>query len=100
MQDTDTEAQWRRELAEREEQWRAECANPLLKWRREAREHEDAVERETKRRHAKEREMQQTTQGEVCNEDWDSWNAWADGRISAALERHEKIFAEGAGEAL
>ena len=101
MQDTDMElAQWRRDLAEREEQWRAECANPLLKWRREAREDEDAVERETERRRAVEREMRQTAQGEIRSEDWNSWNAWADGRINAALERHEKIFAEGAGGAL
>jgi hypothetical protein len=44
--------------------------------------------------------MRQTTQGEIRSEDWNSWNAWADGRINAALERREKLFAEGAGEAL
>jgi hypothetical protein len=34
------------------------------------------------------------------SEDWDSWNAWADGRIAAALERHEEAFTEAVGRAL
>jgi hypothetical protein len=29
-----------------------------------------------------------------------SWNSWADRRIAAALEQHEKFFTEVTGEAL
>ena len=61
---------------------------------------EDLHERETERRGAKERDMRQAHQLEVRSEGWDSWNAWADGRIAAALERHEKLFTEGVGEAI
>jgi hypothetical protein len=61
---------------------------------------EDLDERETERRCAKEREMRQANQVESHNEGWDSWNTWADGRIAAALERHDKIFTEAVGEAL
>jgi hypothetical protein len=61
---------------------------------------EDLDARETERRCAKEREMRQANQVESHNEGWDSWNAWADGRIAAALERHDKIFTEAVGEAL
>jgi hypothetical protein len=32
--------------------------------------------------------------------EWDSWNTWADGRITAALEQHEKFFTEVTGAAL
>jgi hypothetical protein len=93
-------AQWRRELAEREEQWRAECEKPLFKWQREAREHEEAVERETDRQRVKERCMSQANQVEIRSEDWDSWNAWADGRIAAALKRHQRFLMDVVGEAL
>jgi hypothetical protein len=41
--------------------------------------------------------MNQAQQEEVRNEDWDSWNAWADGRIAAALERHGDNLLEGTG---
>jgi hypothetical protein len=61
---------------------------------------EDLDERETERRCAKEREMRQANQVESHNEGWDSWNTWADGRIAAALERHDKIFTEAVGEVL
>jgi hypothetical protein len=69
----------------------------LAQGRREAREYEKAVERETERR-AQEHEMQ--AHQVARSEDWDSWNAWADGRIAAALERHEKFFTEVTGQAL
>jgi hypothetical protein len=35
----------------------------------------------------------QAHQVEAPSEDWDDWNAWADVRIAAALEQHEKLFA-------
>jgi hypothetical protein len=44
--------------------------------------------------------MQQEAHQVARREDLDSWNAWADGRIAAALERHEKIFTDAVGEAL
>src|SRR4051812_10375016 len=44
--------------------------------------------------------MRQANQAEIRSEDWDSWNAWADGRIKAALEQYESISTEGTGEAL
>jgi hypothetical protein len=69
----------------------------LAQGRREAREHQKAVERETERR-AQEHEMQ--AHQVARSEDWDSWNAWADGRIAAALERHEEAFTEAVGRAL
>jgi hypothetical protein len=61
---------------------------------------EDLDERETERRCANEREMRQAPQVEVRSEGWDSWNAWADGCIAAALKQHEKLFTEAVGEAL
>jgi hypothetical protein len=57
---------------------------------------EDLDERETERQCANEREMRQAHQDEVRSEDWDSWNAWADGRINAALE----AFTEATGSAM
>src|SRR5512132_595541 len=40
----------------------------------------------------------QAHQVEAPSEDWDGWNAWADVRIAAALEQHEKLFAVAAGK--
>jgi hypothetical protein len=39
-------------------------------------------------------------QVESRSDGWDAWNAWADGRIAAALERHEEAFTEAVGRAL
>jgi hypothetical protein len=44
--------------------------------------------------------MNQAQQVEIRNEDWGAWNAWADGRIAAALELHEKLLAEATGAAM
>jgi hypothetical protein len=45
----------------------------------EAREHAEAVKRETKRRRAEEREMRQAHQVRIRSEDWESWERLADG---------------------
>jgi hypothetical protein len=44
--------------------------------------------------------MNQAQQIETRSEDWDSWNAWADGRINAALEQYAEISTQAAGEAM
>jgi hypothetical protein len=42
----------------------------------------------------------QVNQAELRSEDWDSWNAWVDGRIDAALEQHQTFSTEVTGAAL
>ena len=44
--------------------------------------------------------MSQANQVEIRSEGRDSWNAWADERISAALEQHKNFVTEVTGEAL
>src|SRR5512133_2055433 len=44
--------------------------------------------------------MNQAQQVETRSEDWDSWNAWADGRIAAALEQHDNIITEATGSVI
>jgi hypothetical protein len=42
--------------------------------------------REAAERPAQEREVRQAHRVQIRSDDGDSWNAWADGRINAALE--------------
>jgi hypothetical protein len=44
--------------------------------------------------------MSQVDQVEIRSVDWDSWNAWADDRINAALEQHKNFVTEVTGAAL
>jgi hypothetical protein len=44
--------------------------------------------------------MPKANQVEIRSEDRDSWNAWADERINAALEQHQKFVTEVTGVAL
>ncbi len=44
--------------------------------------------------------MPQANQVEIRSEDRDSWNAWADERINAALEQHQNFVTEVTGAAL
>jgi hypothetical protein len=37
---------------------------------------------------------------EAHQSDWDSWNAWVDGRINTALEHHQEFLTEAVGDAL